>query len=115
MSVSRSEQLYIDDIILSCERITTYIDGLDRSAFTQDQRTIDAVCRNLMIVGEAAKRLSPATKVQISTIEWRKIAGLRDMLAHAYFGIDTEIVWNACTTNIPELTAALRKFGRNGE
>lgn len=78
--------------------------------FRADERTIDAVVRNLEIIGEAAKKLSPEFRQQIPNVEWQRIAGLRDILIHEYFGIDTEIVWDVLTTKVPTLSAAIETF-----
>lgn len=62
----------------------------------------DAVVRNLEIIGEAVKRLPDAIRKQHSDVEWRKIAGLRDILVHAYFGVDVEIIWDVIQHKLPE-------------
>jgi uncharacterized protein with HEPN domain len=64
-----------------------YTEGMDSEGFRQDPKTYDAVLRNLEIIGEAAKNLPSAVKSQLPEVEWRKIAGLRDVIAHGYFGI----------------------------
>ena len=62
----------------------------------------DAVVRNLEIIEEAVKRLPDAIRKQHSDVEWRKIAGLRDILVHAYFGVDVEIIWDVIQHKLPE-------------
>ena len=63
--------------------------------------------RNLEILGEAAKRVPDTLRAEYPEIEWKKIAGLRDILAHAYFGIDNLIVWDVVTNKISAVLAAL--------
>ena len=76
----------------------------------KDERTYDAVVRNLEIIGEAAKHISENSRSRMSNIEWRKIAGMRDMLAHAYFGIDNDILWDVVRNKVPHLAEAVRTF-----
>ena len=88
--MSRDWRLYWRDILSFCERVDRYTSGMDLATFEADDRTYDAVLRNLELIGEAAKQLPPEARGLAPQIEWRKIAGMRDMLAHAYFGIDRE-------------------------
>jgi uncharacterized protein with HEPN domain len=62
--------------------------------FIADERTYDAVIRNLEIIGEATKNIPDDIRTNYPDIEWRKIAGLRDILAHAYFSLENEIIWD---------------------
>jgi uncharacterized protein with HEPN domain len=71
--------------------------------FLADERTFDAVMRNLQIIGEAAKNVPPEIRVRYPEIEWRKIAGLRDVLAHAYFTLENETLWDIVQNKVPPL------------
>ncbi len=101
--MSRDAGMYLEDILRSCEKILEYVKGLTRDEFVRDTRTYDAVIRNLEIIGEAAKKLPSELKENLPDIEWRKISGLRDFLAHAYFGIDDDILWDVVESKIPQL------------
>jgi uncharacterized protein with HEPN domain len=90
--------------------ISRYTSGLSIDDFRADEITSDAVVRNLEIIGEAAKKLPPELRQGIPNVEWQRIAGLRDILIHEYFGIDTEIVWDVVTTKMPTLSAAIEAF-----
>jgi len=70
------------------DRILGYVEGMDFAQFTADQKTIDAVVRNLEIIGEAARCLPEEVRVSSREVEWRKIVGLRNVLIHQYFGIN---------------------------
>jgi uncharacterized protein with HEPN domain len=101
--VSRDPGLYLDDILESCARIERYTAGMTPDTFRADDRTVDAVLRNLAVIGEAAKRLPDDVRRAHPEVPWRRIAGLRDMLVHAYFGVDLDIVWDVVANRIPEL------------
>lgn len=105
--MSRDWQLYLDDIVASCDKIERFTEGMDRSTFFADERTFDAVVRNLEVIGEATKHIPDEVRSRVVVVEWRKIAGLRDILAHAYFGIDEDIVWDVVRNKIPQLPVAL--------
>jgi uncharacterized protein with HEPN domain len=108
--MSREETMYLRDISQSCEKIMRYATGLTQADLLRDDRTYDAVVRNLEIIGEAAKKLSEEIKCQMPQIEWRKIAGLRDILAHAYFGVDNDILWDILQNKVSELAEAVNAF-----
>ena len=84
-------------------RIESYTTNLSFDDFSESRLYQDAIVRNLEIIGEAVKRLPKELIERYPDIEWKKVAGLRDILIHAYFGIDTEIVWDVVQNKIPEL------------
>ncbi len=107
--MSRDWRLYWLDALESCRKVERYVAGLDRAAFEADERTLDAVIRNLEIIGESVKKLTPEARALAPQIDWRKISGLRDILAHAYFGIDKDIIWDVVANKVPELRRALEQ------
>ncbi len=109
----RDWKLFLRDIITYIERIETYVGGLGRKDFFADQKTMDAVMRNLEIIGEAAKKLPENIKEKYPNVAWRKLAGLRDILIHHYFGIDEDIIWDVLASKIPEVKAELKKISLN--
>jgi uncharacterized protein with HEPN domain len=88
--VSRSFQLYLKHIHTSCAKVQRYILNMSLEDFVADERSYDAVVRNLQIIGEAVKQIPPEVREQYPAVEWRKIAGLRNILAHAYFSLEDE-------------------------
>lgn len=74
-------------------RIFLYTQNMGFEEFSKDQKTTDAVLRNLQILGEAANKVSKETKKKIPEIEWTKIVRSRNIVVHEYFGVDFEIVW----------------------
>jgi uncharacterized protein with HEPN domain len=77
--------------------------------FLEDEKTYDAVVRNLEIIGEAAKNVPGDIRVTCPGIEWRKIAGLRDVIAHEYFGIDNDILWDIIQNKVESLQQEVRR------
>ena len=109
----RPIDLLLNDICQSIDRIEQYIQNMSFDAFSNDQKSIDAVARNLEIIGEAANRLSDEFKEQYSEIEWYKVVGLRHRIVHEYFGIDLEIVWQILHKDLPELKRRLTQIMKN--
>ncbi len=108
--MSRDWSVYLDDILESCNKILRYTEGMSLELFKREEKTYDAVVRNLEITGEAAKNIPEAVRVQMPEIEWKKAAGLRDVIAHAYFGIDDAILWDVVQHKVPELKQAIETF-----
>ena len=98
--------LHIKDAI---ERILRYAPA-DRAAFLANTMVQDAVIRNLEIIGEAVKQLPRADLQQHSHIPWTRVAGMRDVLIHKYFGVDLETVWNVIQVDLPPLLQAIDKL-----
>jgi uncharacterized protein with HEPN domain len=83
---------------------------MDINDFSSDRKTQDAVIRNLEVVGEASRNLSDELKAQVTEIEWSKIIGFRNILAHEYFGVSIPIVWDIVQKKLDPLRAACIKL-----
>lgn len=107
---SREWLFRLEDILDSLERIQNYIKGFDLHKFEVDQRTMDAVIRNLEIIGEAARHIPESIVEEYPNIPWRHIRDMRNILIHEYFGIDTTIIWQTITYDLPRLRPQLESI-----
>lgn len=105
--------LYIDDIYSSCNKILKYTKGCSLAKLKKDEKTADAVARNLEIIGEAVKSLHPEFRKKYSNIPWKEITGMRDKVIHEYFGVDQEILWVTIQKDIPALKKEILKIRKN--
>ena len=101
--MSRDPRLYLEDIRECCQKVLRYTDGMTKERLASDEKTFDAVMRNLEITGEAARQIPPQLKTRHQEIGWRSIAGFRDIAIHAYPTIDEEIVWDIVQHKVPQL------------
>ena len=108
--VGRDWRLYVQDMIEFGERVLSYTTGLDYGAFIADRRTYDATLRNIELIGEAATHVPEHVREAHSEIEWRSIIGTRNSVAHAYLGIDDDVVWDIVQTDIPDVLPKLRRL-----
>ena len=100
----------IRDIIEAINRIRQYTTGMTQESFTVDEKTVDAVIRNLIIVGEAAKHVPEDVVSAHPEIPWSDMAGMRDVVAHEYFGVDLDIVWETVTKDLLPLVPELERM-----
>jgi uncharacterized protein with HEPN domain len=89
----RKPALLVEDIIEAIEKIKEYLEDLDFDDFVKDNKTIDAVVRNLEIIGEAARQLPANFTEKHTQVPWYQIVGIRNRIIHEYFGIDLAIIW----------------------
>lgn len=106
----RDYKVYLEDILEAIGKISRYTAGVSQKAFSEDERTLDAVVRNLEIIGEAIKKVPGKIRSKYSEVEWKRIAGLRDILIHEYFGIDVDIIWDIVQNKLPVLEKQINQI-----
>jgi uncharacterized protein with HEPN domain len=99
-----------EDILEAIRKIRAYTQGLALETFSQDSKTLDAVVRNLEILGEAVKGLPDTIRAAHREVDWKRIAGLRDILIHQYFGVDTEIIWDVVQNKLTAVEKAAHEI-----
>ena len=112
MGEGRVDRVYIEDILESINLIERYIENISFEEFSIDFEKQDAVIRRLEIIGEAVKNLSGKLKEENPEIPWRKMAGLRDVVIHQYFGVSYELVWKTVKNDMPVLKNKLERISR---
>ena len=105
----RDHRVYLDDILKSIDRIFLYVEQMDFEEFSADHKTVDAVVRNLEIIGEAARNLPDEVRDSMPEIEWKKIIALRNILIHEYFGVNNKIIWDIVKNKLSPLKTACEK------
>ena len=108
--MSQDSDIYLEDILEAIDRIQEYVGDVTRETFERDRMRIDAVIRNLEVIGEAVKQVPDSVREKYPSVEWRKIAGLRDILIHKYFDVNLEIVWGVVQSNIPILKTEIQQI-----
>lgn len=106
----RTLRVYLRDIAESLSRIKQYTKDMTIDQFDEDLKTKDAVIRCLTVIGEAVKNVPDDFRNEHPEIQWRKIAGMRDVIVHEYFGVDTEKVWTAVEGDIPLLERKIQEL-----
>jgi uncharacterized protein with HEPN domain len=106
----RDIRFLLDDILTSIAKIERYIDRMNREQFLNDEKTIDAVVRNIEIIGEATRQLPDEFYAQHPHIPWPQLAGLRNRIVHEYFGLDLEIIWTILKQHLPILQQQIQSL-----
>lgn len=108
----RDPDLLLEDIRSALGRIGRYTSRMQREQFLADEKTIDAVVRNMEIIGEAVRWLPEDFKLQYVAVPWGQIAGLRNRIVHDYFGLDLEIIWQVLQKSLREFEQQLDQIKR---
>jgi uncharacterized protein with HEPN domain len=106
----RPANLLLRDMIEAAEKIDRYVAGMGQDQFLADEKTVDAVARNLEIIGEAANRLRRTFTAEHGEVEWSSIVGLRHRIVHDYFGLDLDIIWTIVTRDLPSFRAKVQRL-----
>jgi uncharacterized protein with HEPN domain len=104
----RDWQLRIEDMLDAISAIVEFVRDTDFDAFRRDRKTVDAVVRNLEVIGEAARFVPEEVRKRFPAVPWQDIVGMRSILIHQYFGIDFDILWATVQKDLPALASALR-------
>lgn len=108
--MDKNPLIYIEHIQESISKIDRYLAAFTFDEFVQDEKTQDAVIRQLEIIGEAATQLEEEFKKQSPQMPWRFMRAMRNKLIHEYFDVDLEVVWETVKVSLPELKKELEKF-----
>ena len=110
MTAPRNTLDYLDDILDAVEKIAIFTRGMSYEAFSEDDKTVYAVTRALEVIGEAAKCIPREIRENYPGYPWAEMAGMRDKLIHAYFGINRAIIWRTIQDDIPPLRSAVQSL-----
>lgn len=105
----RDWSLRLEDILDAIARIQRYCESISFEEFRRDTKTVDAVVRNLEVIGEAARHIPATLERQHPEVPWSKMRGMRHVLAHEYFGIDSAILWQTVKNDLPPLLPLIQK------
>ncbi len=104
----RDYRLYLKDILDAMESIEAFVQGMTLAEFLTDDKTSSAVVRKFEIIGEAAKQIPDDIRQKYPHMPWSDMAGMRDRLIHAYFGVDYQLVWRTIKERIPQVQPQIR-------
>jgi len=107
--MKKDPKIFIEHILESIARIEEYTKAKTKKEFLKSRQTQDAVIRRIEVIGEAVKNIPEETKQKHPNIPWRKIAGMRDILVHEYFGVDLELTWKVIKEDIVDLKREILK------
>jgi uncharacterized protein with HEPN domain len=106
----RNWKFRLEDIVDSIELIFEYAEDVDYNSWKKDRKTIDAIIRNLEIIGEAAAHIPEDIQKQYPDIPWHQMKGIRNMLIHEYFGVDIDVLWRTVQDDLPILHKEIQKI-----
>jgi uncharacterized protein with HEPN domain len=105
---ARDWKFRIEDIIGNIQEVLELTQGMDFTTFSEDNRTVKAVLFNLAIIGEAARRVPAKITEKYSSLPWRVMGDLRNVVIHEYFGVDLKIIWETIRHDLPALLPMLK-------
>ena len=108
----RREELFLRDIVEAAHHMAQFITGLDRAGFQESELVRSAVIQKLALIGEAAAHVSAELQARHPEVPWPKIVAFRNILVHAYFGMDWDQVWRAASKESPALRAQVESILR---
>jgi uncharacterized protein with HEPN domain len=106
----KTSEKYLLDMMLAGQKIRRFLSGYDKQRFVADEKTISAVERQFEILGEAARQVDEATRLKFSEIDFRRIVGMRNIIAHDYENIRVDTMWSTAQKHVPELIQVLEPY-----
>ena len=98
------------DLIEACSKILSFTETVSEDRFYSDGQLVSAVSYQILIIGEAVKRLSESLRARYPNVPWGEIAGMRDTMIHHYDDVELPEVWNTATVDVPRLLEQLRQI-----
>lgn len=111
--MKRDIKLYLQDIRESIMAIEDYIGTFTEDEFYKNCQVQDAILRRLEIIGEAVKNIDESVRSRYPDIPWKKIAGMRDVVIHEYFGVSLKRIWNVIKKDLPDLKQKILMIKEN--
>ncbi|MBI5762712.1 MAG: DUF86 domain-containing protein [Planctomycetes bacterium] len=103
----RRDDAWLLDILLACRDVTEFVQGVSREQFMKDKMLQGALCHKLVVIGEAARAVSDEFKAAHALVPWRDLVGLRNRIAHEYFRLDLDIIWEISRKDVPSLITVI--------
>jgi len=111
----RDWRIRIEDILGAIAKVQRYTETLSQDQFLEDEKTLDAAVRNMIVIGEAARHVPDEIMQRYPDIPWRRMQGLRNLAVHEYFGVDSAILWETIKRDLPPLLPHLRRILEESE
>ena len=108
--MTRDYTLFVKDILDAIKAVEKFVGNSSYKDFIKDEKTKSAVVWKIQVIGEATKNIPKAIRDDYDTLPWKFMAKIRDKIAHCYFGIDYEIVWQVAKEKLPEIKPAIKKM-----
>lgn len=106
----KNDRTYLTHIREAIESIEEYLEGVTYERFVSNKMIMDAVVRELEIIGEASNNLSDEFRKEHSSVLWRRMKDMRNFLIHEYFGVNTKVVWDTCKDDLPKIKSFIEKI-----
>ena len=110
MSPERNWRMRVEDILVCIEKIQAYTQGMTYEQFSEDDKTVDAVIRNLEIIGEAAGYIPMEIQEKYPELAWLEMRGMRNIMVHEYFGVSLPIIWRTIAQDLEPLGDGLKRI-----